>query len=106
LTWPLPCSAVDQPVEIAAVASDGAKGVAGVDFFVDGAYVARASSPPYVAHFDPGGRGPGIAHIEARAFSASGAETTAHSKIRLNDADASCEIRGDDVFDSRQRSER
>jgi hypothetical protein len=106
VTWPLPCSAVDRPVEIAAVASDGAKGVTSVDFFVDGMYVARASSPLYFMHFDPAGRGQRIVHIDARAFSVSGAEATAHSRIRLNDADASCEVRSDGIFDSRQRFER
>ena len=36
LTWPLPCATVDRPLDLAAVASDGAKPVQRVEFLVDG----------------------------------------------------------------------
>jgi alkanesulfonate monooxygenase SsuD/methylene tetrahydromethanopterin reductase-like flavin-dependent oxidoreductase (luciferase family) len=36
LTWPLPCAKLDQPTNLAAVASAGMRGVKSVEFFVNG----------------------------------------------------------------------
>ena len=90
LTWPLPCAVVDRPVDIAAVASDGAKGVKSVEFFADGKFLAVVTSPPFVAHFNPAGLGERGTEIEARALARAGAMAAVKSSVRLNGPDSVC----------------
>jgi hypothetical protein len=92
LTWPLPCAAVDRPLDVAAVASDGATAVKSVEFLVDGKALAAVSAPPYKTHFDPAGQGARTADIAARAVSRSGTAAEFHSAVRLNDAPGPCAI--------------
>jgi hypothetical protein len=93
LVWPLPCSIVDQPIELVAVASDGVGPVRSVQFLADGKLLAVASAPPDEAHFDPTGLGARTAEIEARGLGASGASATFRSTIRLNGANVACTVR-------------
>jgi hypothetical protein len=92
LTWPLPCAAVDRPVDVEAVASDGPTAVKSVEFLVDGKALGSASKPPYKAHFDPGGQGARTADLEARAVGGSGTAAEFHSTVRLNDAPGPCVV--------------
>lgn len=87
LTWPLPCAAVDKPIDLVAVASDGANSVKSVDFLLDGKRLATIYEPPYTAHFDPAALGAENAEIEVRAVAASGASAEFRSVIRLNGGD-------------------
>ncbi len=90
LTWPAPCAAIDRPIDLAAVASDGIKGAKSVDFLVDGHVLATSAAPPYRAHFDPVGLGRRTAEIEVRAYGASGASAKFDSVVRLNGDKSSC----------------
>jgi hypothetical protein len=90
LTWPLPCAAVDRPLDLMAVASDGAKPVQRVEFLVDGQPIATAATPPYTAHFDPAGQRPRDATITARAISQAGVAAEFHSTVGLNQAGIAC----------------
>jgi len=90
LTWPLPCAVVDQPVDLAAVASDGARGVGRVEFLIGGKLLGSAASPPYTTRFDPAGLGERTAEITARAIDASGARSEFTSTIRLNGPSPAC----------------
>lgn len=92
LTWPLPCATVDRPIDLAAVASDGASAVKRLEFVVDGKTIATSAAPPYFTHFDPKGLGQRTASIEVHAIAASGATAVAASTIRLNDSSAGCDI--------------
>jgi Bacterial Ig domain/Cellulase (glycosyl hydrolase family 5) len=92
LTWPLPCAAVDRPVEVEAVASDGAAAVKEVEFLVDGKPLGTAAKPPYKAHFDPAGQPPGSADLAARAVGRSGIAAEFHSTVRLHDAAGHCAV--------------
>jgi hypothetical protein len=89
LTWPLACAAINQPIELYAVASAaGAHAVKSVDFLVDGKMIGTATTFPYAAHFDPGGLGPREVAITARATAASGATADFASPVMLNGAPA------------------
>lgn len=90
LTWPLPCAVVDRPIDLAAVASDGARGVSRVEFLVGGKQVGSAASPPYTIRFDPAGLGERIAEITARAVAASGARADFTSTVRLGGPSSAC----------------
>ena len=90
LTWPLPCANINKPIELAAVASDGAKPVRHVDFLIDGQSLASVSTLPYRIPFDPAGRGSYTAQIEARAIAASGAAAAFRSTVRLNGDASRC----------------
>jgi hypothetical protein len=92
LTWPLPCAAVDRPLEVAAVASDGATAVKSVEFLVDGKALGEVSKPPYKAHFDPAGQGARTADLAARAVGRSDTAAEFHSMVRLNDAPGPCAV--------------
>jgi hypothetical protein len=92
LTWPLPCAMIDMPIDLAAVASDGAKGVRSVEFLVDGKVVATDTTPPYHVRFDPAGLGERTAEIEARADAATGIKATFKSTVRLNGLKSACEV--------------
>jgi Bacterial Ig domain/Cellulase (glycosyl hydrolase family 5) len=91
LTWPLPCATVDRPLDLAAVASDGAKPVQRVDFLVDGQPIATAATPPYTARLDPAGQRPRDATITARAVSQAGIAAEFHSTVGLNQAGVACQ---------------
>jgi hypothetical protein len=92
LTWPLPCAAVDRPLDVEAVASDGATAVKSVEFLVDGRALGEVSEPPYRAHFDPAGQGARTADLAARAVSRSDTAAEFHSMVRLNDAPGPCAV--------------
>jgi hypothetical protein len=94
LTWPLPCAAIDRPVDLAAVASDGATAVKRVDFLIDGQKLASVAAPPYRTPFDPAGRGPRTVEIAARAIAASGAVAAFRSTVHLNGDKGSCQPSG------------
>lgn len=94
LTWPLPCAKIDRPINLAAVASDGARPVKQVEFFVDGKSVAAVTRPPYKAPFDPVGSGSRTAEIQARAISASGASSAFRSTVYLNGGKGTCDATG------------
>ena len=91
LTWPLPCATVDRPLDLAAVASDGAKPVQRVEFLLDGQPVATAATPPYTAHLDPAGQRPRDATITARAISQAGIAAEFRSTVGLNQAGVACQ---------------
>ncbi len=91
LTWPLPCADIERQVDLAAVASDGAKAVKQVDFLIDGQPLVTVAAPPYRVPFDPVGRGPRSAEIEARAIAASGATAAFSSNVRLNGDKSRCQ---------------
>jgi hypothetical protein len=90
LTWPLPCATIDRPLELAAVASDGSKGVKSVAFLVDGKPIAAVATPPYYAHFDPEGFGQRPIDIEVTALNSSGASAKFKSTVKLNGDNTSC----------------
>lgn len=91
LTWPLPCAAIDRPIELHAVASAGAGRVKKVEFFVNGKKIASTMQYPYTARFDPAGLGRKRVEIEARAVAPSGASASFKSPVRLNGAGISCD---------------
>jgi hypothetical protein len=90
LTWPLPCATVDRPLDLAAVASDGAKPAQRVEFLLDGQPIAAAATPPYTARLDPAGQRPRDATITARAISQAGIAAEFHSTVGLNQAGVAC----------------
>jgi hypothetical protein len=90
LTWPLPCAAVDRPIELAAVASDGAKRLERVEFLIDGEILAAVVAPPYRVRFDPTGRGARSIEIAARAIAGSGAVAAFRSTVHLNGDHGQC----------------
>jgi hypothetical protein len=91
LTWPLPCAAIERPLDLMAVASDGAKPVQRVEFLLDGQPIATAARPPYTARLDPAGQVPRTARITARAVSQAGIAAEFHSTIQLNQAGGACQ---------------
>jgi hypothetical protein len=91
LTWPLPCATVEPPLDLAAVASDGAKPVQRIEFLLDGQPVATAATPPYTVHLDPQGHRPRSATITARAISQAGIAAEFHSTVGLNQAGVACQ---------------
>jgi hypothetical protein len=90
LSWPLPCSKVDRKIKLAAVASDGARGVKSVEFFVNGRQTAVVASPPYLADFDPSAFGDENVEIEAKAIAVNGSTAVFKTEVRLNGSQASC----------------
>jgi Bacterial Ig domain len=91
LTWPLPCAAIDRPVDLFAVASDGTRSVQRVEFLIDGQQLASVAAAPYRASFDPTGWPPGSAVIEVRAITGRGAVATFHSIMHLNGDGGPCQ---------------
>jgi hypothetical protein len=91
LTWPLPCAVADKPMDLFAVASDGAKGVNSVEFLLDDRLIGSATKPPYSVHFDPAGLGDRTAVIEAEALASSGASSLFKTTVRLNGAKTGCD---------------
>jgi hypothetical protein len=90
LTWPLPCALVDKPVDLVAIASDGAHGVKSVEFLLDGKLLATVAKPPYTAHFDPSGLAAKNVEIEARAVASAGASAEFKSVVRVNGVNQAC----------------
>jgi hypothetical protein len=90
LTWPLPCAAVERPLDLMAVASDGANAAQRVEFLIDGQPIATAATPPYTAHFDPQGQMPRDATITARAVSQAGIAGEFSGPIGLNQPGIAC----------------
>jgi hypothetical protein len=87
----LPCAIVDRPLDLMAVASDGAGAVQRVEFLVDGQPIATAAAPPYTAHLDPAGQTPRSATLTARAVSQAGIAAEFSSTVRLNRAGGTCQ---------------
>jgi hypothetical protein len=92
IAWPLPCSLVDMPKDLVAVASDGAQKVNRVEFMANGKVLGAASVPPYSARFDPTGLGDGTVELVARAVGESGAFAEFKSVVRLNRGTGSCAV--------------
>jgi hypothetical protein len=90
LTWPLPCTRVNDSTDLAAVASNGAGPVRQVEFLIDGKQVASVAAPPYRAKFNPAGLGARTAEITARAIAVSGAAAAYRSTVHLNNDGSSC----------------
>jgi Bacterial Ig domain len=92
LTWPLPCSHVSQPVQIAAVAADGDRPVSDVEFQVDGVSIGSVTTPPYHLTWDPAGKAAHTAHIKVIAHSQSKNTATDTADILLNGAGDACKV--------------
>jgi hypothetical protein len=92
LTWPLPCATVNQPIELYAVASVGAKTPSKVEFLVDGESVGVVASPPYQLRFDPSRLGARVAIVEARAYGEDNSVGTFKSAVRFNQSTDGCEV--------------
>jgi hypothetical protein len=92
LTWPLPCAAIDQTVTLAAVASDGVRGVREVEFSIDGHLLGTVAVPPYYASFDPARFGQRAANIKVRAVAVSGAWVEFNSKVKLGRDQSACTV--------------
>ncbi len=92
LTWPLPCATVNQPIDLYAVASVGAKLPSKVEFLVDGQSVGVVTSPPYQLRFDPSHLGARVAAVEARAYGRDNSVATFKSSVRFNQTTDACEI--------------
>jgi hypothetical protein len=90
LTWPLPCTRVNDPTDLTAVASNGAGPVRQVEFLVDGKQVALVAAPPYRAKFNPASLGPRTAEITARAIAGPGAAAAYRSTVHLNNDGSYC----------------
>jgi len=90
LTWPLPCANVDKPTDIVAVASDGARAVETVEFFVNGERLGTVSRPPYTVSLDPKAISDPTARIEARAVAKSGALAESKIAVTLKGANGTC----------------
>jgi hypothetical protein len=92
LTWPLPCANVDRPMTLAAVASDGAKGAASVEFLVDGQSVGVSTTAPHVVEFDPTPFPKKLTTLEVRAKGANGLVASDTSEVLLNHASGLCTV--------------
>jgi hypothetical protein len=92
LTWPLPCSHVSQPVQIAALASDGDHPVSDVEFQVDGTSIGTVTTPPYRVAWDPAGKAAHTAHLKAIAHAQSKATATDNFDVLLNGASEACKV--------------
>ena len=92
LTWPLPCSDFDKPIDLSAVASIGVAIPQKVDFTIDGTSVGTADAFPFHVRFDPRPLGKKTATITA---SIAGSKQTGSSysfRVRLNGAKDECSI--------------
>lgn len=95
LTWPLPCSRMDHPVELSAVASAvGLKAVDHVDFLVDGTIVGTAAAPPFGVPFSPVSLGDKRVSVEARAVDRDGRFAIFRSVVLLNQDLQTCTVAG------------
>jgi Big-like domain-containing protein/cellulase (glycosyl hydrolase family 5) len=95
LTWPLPCSHISQPVQLAAVASDGDRPVSDVEFQVDGTSIGTVTTPPYRVTWDPTGKTAHTAHLNVIAHAQSKATTTDSADVLLNGAGEACKVNVD-----------
>jgi hypothetical protein len=92
LTWPLPCSSVDQPLELSAVASLGTAAPPAVEFYVDGANVGTAHSVPYQVRFDPRPLGRRTVAVQARVSAPGNKVAQFTSNIILNGSSEACAV--------------
>ena len=92
LTSPLPCSSVDKPTELIAVASLGAAAPTRVEFLVDGKSVGTATRAPFHMRFDPGGLGQRTFPVEARAYGPDDSVARFTSEVRFNGSTETCSI--------------
>ena len=91
LTWPLPCSSVDRPVDLAAAASFGVRTPLYVEFFVDGRSCVIVSAP-FQMRFDRTRLGRRVAAVEARARGPNDTVASFVANVRLNGTKADCNI--------------
>jgi hypothetical protein len=93
LTWPLPCSRVNHPIDLSAVASTtGLRAPDHVDFLVDGKIVGTSKMPPFRVPFSPDSFGDRTADVEARAVDRDGTTATFASLVHLNRAQDYCAV--------------
>jgi Bacterial Ig domain/Cellulase (glycosyl hydrolase family 5) len=93
LTWPLPCSHISQPVQIAAVASDGDRPVSDVEFQVDGTSIGTVTTPPYRLTWDSAGKPAHTAHLKVIARAAQSNSTATDSgDVLLNGESEACKV--------------
>jgi hypothetical protein len=92
MTWPLPCTTVNLPIVLSAVASVATGPVDYVEFFLDGISIGAKSRPPYRVSFDPLQAGTRTAIIEARAVSHDGVVSSYASPVRLNGDNRICVV--------------
>ena len=95
LTWPIPCSHINQPVQLSAVASEGARPVSDVEFQVDGVSIGTVATPPYHLTWDPAGKGAHTAHIKAIAHADSKATASESTDLLLNGSGEACKVNVD-----------
>jgi hypothetical protein len=92
LTWPVPCTHIDKPVQIAAVASDGDRPVSEVEFQVDGISIGSIKTPPYRVTWDPAGKAAHTAHLKVIAHTQSKNTATDSADVLLNGANEACKV--------------
>jgi len=92
LTWPVPCSHVDQSVQLSAVASEGDRAVSDVEFQADGASIGTVAKPPYRVTWDPAGKAGHLAHLKVIAHSESKGTATDSADVLLNGASDACKV--------------
>lgn len=92
LTSPLPCSSLDNPVTLQAVASVGATVPLKVEFLLDGKLLGIASRFPYRLLFDPRGHSPAVAYLTARAIATNGAIADVDVPVKLNGTPLDCRV--------------
>jgi hypothetical protein len=95
LTWPLPCAHIVQPVQIAAMASDGVHPVNSVEFQVNGFSIGSIATSPYRLIWDPVGKGTHTAHIRVIAHAQSGSTATDSADVLPNGAGETCKVKVD-----------
>jgi hypothetical protein len=93
LTWPLPCSHIGEPIQIAALASDGAGPVANVEFQVDGVSIGSVTTPPYRLTWDPAGKAAHTAHVTVIAHTQSKSSASDSTDVLLNGANETCKVK-------------
>jgi len=95
LTWPLPCSTVNKPTELHAVASGRGAPLDRVEFLSDGNLLGTAKSLPYHVRFDPIALGSRNVIITAHAVDTAGLSSNFDSTIRINSSSAPCPMADD-----------
>jgi hypothetical protein len=95
LTWPLPCSSVNAPVDISAVAS-GPRGdpIDHVDFLAGDTVLGSSNAPPFRFAFQPAGIAAPSVVLAARAVTRAGRAASFQAKILLNRSAEPCMVHG------------